>query len=503
MLGHCLTFRAYSQEDLNTGGCAARARLNRSGNSLMASATVSSAPVLVMELNELCPPIIGRMMAAGDLPNFKALHERSDVHVTWTDDEDLEPWVQWVTLHTGKPQSVHGARELDEGYRIGEPRIWDMLGERGLTSLVFGSMNSRRFSDNAFLVPDAWSVRVKPSDPAYQPFQDFIAFNVTEHTNARAKPSRKMMLDFARFMLGRGLSLNTVMKTIRQLAAERTSGRDLKWARALILDLMLWDVFEKEYQRRRPDFATWFANSTAFLQHRYWRHMDPDAYQVKPSEEEMAAYGDAIASSYRHMDWLLGRARRLVGPNGRIVFATALSQEANLRYEHIGGKFVYRPHSFEALNAFMGGPHATFEPVMTHQAWASFKNKDDADRFEQRLGQVQSNGESVFDSRRTDDRIFFWCKFISKVDDDLVLTNAATGERKPFADLFALVGQVNNSQHNRNGCFWVERADGKGVAHPGLLPLEQATQLMLDMFPSTSRKDDRAPAPQEREAVDA
>jgi hypothetical protein len=457
-----------------------------------------------MELNELCPPIIDRMMAKGELPNFKALHERSDVHVTWTDDEDLEPWVQWVTLHTGRPQNVHGARELDEGYRIDQPRIWDMLAGRGFSSLVFGSMNTRQLSDKVFLMPDPWSARVAPSDPAYKAFHEFIAFNVTEHTNARKKPTRKMLLDFARFMVSRGLSLNTVTKTIRQLAAEKASGRDRKWARAMILDLMLWDVFEKEYQRRRPDFATFFANSTAFLQHRYWRHMDPDAYQVKPSDDEMAAYGDAIETSYRHMDWLLGRAMRLVGPNGRIVFATALSQEANLRYEHIGGKFVYRPHSFEELNAFMGGPAAaTFEPVMTHQAWASFNSAVDADLFEQRLGQVQSNGQSVFDCRRADNRVFFWCKFISRVDDDLVLTNAATSARRPFADLFALVGQVNNSQHNRNGCFWVERMDGKGVIHDAKLPLEQATQLILEMFPARSPKGDHATAPEQRETVPA
>ena len=442
----------------------------------------TAGPVIMMELNELCPPIVDRMMAAGELPNFKRLHARSDVHVTWTDDEDLEPWVQWVTLHTGKRQDVHGARELDEGHRIGLPRVWDMLAERGRTSLVFGSMNIGAGSDKVFLLPDPWSTRVEPSDPAWKPFHDFISFNVTEHANRRARADRKATLAFARFMVSRGLSLATVMKAVRQLAAERTSSADVKWGRAHILDLMMWDVFEKEYQRRKPDFATFFANSTAYLQHRYWRHMEPEAYLVKPSAEEMTAYGGAIGHSYRHMDWLLGRAMRLAGSRGRIVFATGLSQEANLRYEHIGGKFVYRPHSFDALNTFMGGPKATFEPVMTHQAWASLATAADAERFEHLLGQLQANGASVIDSRRNENRVFFWCKFISKVDADLVLTNAESGERKDFAELFGLVGQVNNSQHNRNGCFWVERADGKGMVHVAKLPLEQAVPLLLDMF---------------------
>ncbi len=453
----------------------------------VASSQAGVGPVLMMELNELCPPILDRMMARGDLPNFKALHSRSDVHVTWTDDADLEPWVQWVTLHTGQRQDVHGAKELDEGYRVDLPRVWDSLAGRGFRSLVFGSMNPQTISDTGkiFLVPDPWSTRVACTDPAFKPFHDFVSFNVTEHTNARARATKGQTAAFVRFMLARGLSLATAMEAVRQIAGEKVHGGDRRWRRSLLLDLMMWDVFEREYARRRPDFATFFANSTAFLQHRYWRHMDPGAYQVKPDAAEMAAFGDAVETSYRHMDKLIGRAAKLVGPRGRIVFATGLSQEANLRYEHLGGKYVYRPHYFDALNAFMGGPEkVTFQPVMTHQAWASCETSGDADRFEAGLEGLQANGDSIMWWKRSGNRVFFWNKFISRVEDDLVIHSTITGQRKDFTALFALVGQVNNSQHNRNGAFWVERDDARGAVHPGKLPLEQAAQLILDLFPT-------------------
>jgi hypothetical protein len=299
------------------------------------------------------------------------------------------------------------------------------------------------------------------------------------------------------------------MQTVRQIAGEKTASRDRRWRRALVLDLMMWDVFEREYRRQKPAFATFFANSTAFLQHRYWRHMEPEAYQVKPSEADMAAYGDAIEDSYRHMDKLLGRAMKLVGPGGRIVFATALSQEANLRYEHLGGKFVYRPKDFQALNAFIGGPAGlTFEPVMTHQAWASCRTKEEADRFEGALKGLTSNGEPVsWWWREDDNRVFFWCKLISKVDGDMQLTNGS-GERRDFHDLFDGVGQVNNSQHNRNGCFWIQRpqVDSKSrqsTIHAALLPLEQTTQMLLDLFPGGEPRRAPAPRPQQRETVAA
>jgi len=454
------------------------------------TATAKSGPVIVLELNELCPPIIDKLMAEGELPNFQKLHKTSDVYVTHTTDPTLEPWVQWPTFHTGQPESVHGAKELDEGHLIATRRIWDELAEQGIDSLVFGSMNaSTQRSDKVLLVPDPWSAGVKPTDPTYAPFHKFISFHVAEHTNPNARPDRKDVMKFMAFMLGHGLSVPTVTKAMGQIVGEKATSGDFKWRRALVLDLMMWDVFARTWSKRRPAFATMFANSTAYLQHRYWRHMDPDAYQVKPSAEEMVSYGDAVHESYRHMDLLLGKAMNLVGPSGRVVVATALSQEANTRYEHIGGKFVYRAHNFHNLFKWIGGPQPiSFEPVMTHQAWATFETENDAIEAEKGLNAVQSNGKTIMEWRRTGNRIMFWCGLISKTDPGFELTNALNGERKAFDDLFMLVGQVNNSQHCRDGVFWVQTADGTARRHEEKLPLENAYAIMINMFESVSPK---------------
>lgn len=447
-------------------------------------AAFHTRPVLVLELNELCPPIIERMMAAGELPNFSALAQRSETFVTHTADETLEPWVQWPSFHTGRPETVHGAKELDEGHLIETRRIWDDLAEAGLDSLIFGSMNgdsTRR--DKVYLVPDPWSAGVRPTDPAFEDFHRFISFHVAEHTNPNARPGKKDAVDFAAFMLKNGLSFSTLFGAASQIISERTSSVDRKWRRALILDLIMWDAFAHNWTRRQPKFATFFANSTAFLQHRYWRHMQPEAYQVKPSDEEMASYGDAIEDSYRHMDRLVGRARRLVGPEGRLVLATGLSQEANTRYEHIGGKFVYRAHSFADVFSWAGGPQpVSFEPVMTHQAWATFASEADAIAAESTLAAIQSNGRTIMEWRRTGNRVMFWCGLISKVEPGFEVTNANTGARKAFDSLFMLVGQVNNSQHSRDGVFWMETGGSTRLHHDGKLPLEEAHGLMLGLF---------------------
>src|SRR5205807_237982 len=101
------------------------------------------------------------------------------------------------------------------------------------------------------------------------------------------------------------------------------------------------------YRKYRPQFSTFFLNSTAHFQHVYWRALEPEAFAVKPTDAERAKYRDAIRFGYRNMDELLGRFLRLAGPETTLVFCTALSQQPYLKQEAAGGKHFYR----------VNGPH--------------------------------------------------------------------------------------------------------------------------------------------------
>ena len=439
--------------------------------------------LIVLEFNELCPPILNRLMAKGALPNFRRLHDRSEVFVSTTKDASLEPWVQWVSYHTGQPQAVHGITELDQGHCIELRQLWDRFAEDGNRALVFGSMNvSPSRNERVTVVPDPWSRHVPPSDDAFRVFHRFIAHKVTEHANPDAEAGGRDALAFAGFLASHGLSLRTAGRAAAQLLAERLGRRDRRWHRATILDQLSWDVFKHSYRKRRPEVAFFFANSVAFYQHRYWRHMAAEEYSVKPSDEELASYGDAIETGYRGLDLLVGDALRMAGDDGAVVLVTALSQEANLRYEDIGGKFVHRPRDFRRLLDWLGAPaSATVEPVMTHQAWASFASEADARSFEAALGKVTAGGEPVFAWRRDGARVMFWCNFIQPLDDG-TLMYCGNEESVLFAELFAPVGYVNNSQHHRDGAFWIMSPGRPHRVATAKLPLETAAEMTMNVL---------------------
>src|SRR5512138_2512617 len=94
--------------------------------------------VILLEFNELCPPLMQRFMDEGRLPNFKRLHASAQVYTTDAGEKPpfLEPWIQWVTLHTGMTYAEHQIFNLSDGHKLREKCIWDVLSDAGLTVLV-------------------------------------------------------------------------------------------------------------------------------------------------------------------------------------------------------------------------------------------------------------------------------------------------------------------------------------------------------------------------------
>ena len=452
--------------------------------------------MLILEFNELCPRLLARFMDEGRLPNFSRLHGSSHVYTTTTSDEHLEPWIQWVNFHHGIPAARHGVLDLDQGHTVTEPAFWDVLAGEGRTALVFGSMNTAPArSPLVTQIPDAWTTRV-PVPAEFRPFYDFVRAHVLGHTDGSA--SGATLGAFLRFMASHGLSLATVMHLARQLIHERVARRDVRWRRAAALDYLQWDLFEHLWHSRRPDLAVFFSNSTAFLQHRYWRHMEPQAYRVRPDAEALETYGGAIRYGYEKMDRMVGKALAMADERTAIAFVTALSQQPNLRYEDIGGKFVYRPRDFRQLLDLAQIPqHATVEPVMTHQAWLTCRDEAEAAASAAALLRLHMNGEPIMSARQAGNRVFFDCKFISRVPDDSFIDLAGRAERVPFARYFGAVGEIVNGRHHPDGAFWLHTpGQSEQRLHEAKLPLEEAFHIVLRTAQASGRlSGTRAPSP--------
>jgi hypothetical protein len=445
----------------------------------------SAAPnVLLIEFNELTPHLMDQFIADGDLPNFKALRERSATALTNADVEEpvnLEPWIQWYSLHSGLTFDQHGVFHLTDGPHAPHKDIFELLIEQGLTVGCGGSMNVKGFaSEGSFFIADPWCAGQRSYPEALAVFQDFIASNVREYSNPAGDGRKVTPLQFVSFMAKNGLSAKTIGSILKQLSQEKVVDGHLSWKRPAILDRLNVDVFSGLYRRYRPRFATFFSNSTAHLQHAYWRSMDPSAFSIQPTDEERARYKDAIRFGYKSMDNYLPELLRLVRPQDTVIFATALSQQPYLKKEAAGGQRFYRPRSIEKLLKTLNIDYAEIEPTMTHQFMLRAANAQKAEEAAQKLRALYLGEKQVFgvSGKGDEDTVYFGSQLSGSVDVTLKVDNRETGESFVFGDFFYQIDGMKSGCHHPDGMLWIS---GPSVQAG---PMEQQRVDIIDIFPT-------------------
>ena len=72
--------------------------------------------VILLEFNELSPRLMERFISEGKLPSFECFYGESRVFTTESDANapNLEPWIQWITVHTGMPYREHKVSNLGD-----------------------------------------------------------------------------------------------------------------------------------------------------------------------------------------------------------------------------------------------------------------------------------------------------------------------------------------------------------------------------------------------------
>lgn len=435
---------------------------------------MNDSSVLVLEFNELTPSLMHKWMDAGLLPGFRRLHDESTCYITDAEESGkrLEPWVQWVTAHSGLSSEEHGILDLDDGHKLRQPRIWDTASDAGRRVWICGSMNAGKYGDrlNGAIVPDPWASHLEPEPKEeFDAFFKLISAYVKEYSSDKVGLGKMDYVRFGQFMLSHGLSPKTVRKTISQLASER--GGRYRWKRAMILDRLLWDLFRSEWRKRKPHLSTLFLNSTAHLQHYHWRNMEPEAFRIRPGADEQAEYGDAILAGYQAMDELVREAFELIeGTPTALVLLTALSQQPLTRYEDEGGKQVFKPRDAIDLYRFAGGrDRAQYAPLMAEEYHLYFDNEMAAERGRMALSGLRlDSGAPLMRLRRDGHSLFVACALISKPAAGARIQTGAGPETCGFDETFHPVGELKSGGHHPDGMFWIRTAragrDGEAAA---------------------------------------
>jgi hypothetical protein len=311
--------------------------------------------LLLIEINEVNRDLLEGATQELRLPNLKALLAMPAT-TTFTDDSYdsgyLEPWVQWVSVHTGEPATRHRIMHLGDTPNLGAKQLWEELSEHDIHTGVWGVMNGDRRDATAcdFFIADPWTFSAKPYPAKFSELTELAAYIAKNylHLSVPAMAGRGL-----RYLLG--LLKNVSSRDLVIAAGILASGTLRFGPKNIVLGAFFEYVSAAAFARARelykPHCSIGFFNLLAHGQHHYWL----DAKKVSPQ----------LAYSFGVMDRIVGRLLK-DAPSGEIVLAANALSQRNTNDEPPW--ILYRQIDPGVFLKAMNIPYVRVEPLMTHDA---------------------------------------------------------------------------------------------------------------------------------------
>ncbi|MEO7332090.1 MAG: hypothetical protein ABI193_26175, partial [Minicystis sp.] len=291
--------------------------------------TLGPRKVLLLEFNELTWTILDPLIAQGKLPTFARLRREGTTAAPEANERPphLEPWISWVTLHTGVERAIHGAAVLgQDDATLKARRTWDYAVDSGKTIGIFGSISASPRPVPGFIVPGPFSPTSDTYPPYLSPVLDLNRkYTQVHHRNERTESSLDLIRR-GKALFELGLRPSTCARIAAQLVKERFEPHTV-WKRVSLQPLLNYDVFSALYRGYAPDYATFHTGHCAHYMHHYWRAWNDAAWKTPAPAEEKRRYGGAIEHGYRIADELLARFLDLAGPDTIVAVASGLGMQ--------------------------------------------------------------------------------------------------------------------------------------------------------------------------------
>ncbi|HYP28470.1 MAG TPA: alkaline phosphatase family protein [Blastocatellia bacterium] len=414
--------------------------------------------VLFVELNEITWDLIDVLIGQGKLPTFARLKREGAWAAPMSVDlpPQLDPWITWTTVYTGRPQSDHNVFFLQQPPEtITARRIWDICHDQGLSVGVYGSLCSWPPRPvKGFYVPDTFS-----PDPSTYP-EDLRAIqelNLTYTRSVRLPSDHDGLLFKAQLgakLMALGLGAGTIARVTRQLARERLNP-EVRWQRVALQPLLNYDFFSRLYRRHRPRFATFHSNHVAHYMHSYWKAMQPELFPQHTSPDEVRVFGSAIEHGYRTADALLKRMMRLLDGETVMVVASSMGQKPFIT-KLKNGKAIVQLRSLDKILDILGmGDRARALSTMSDQFNLYAESPEARDAILSALDRayIDAPGQRMFEAEAVENSVTVTLKRYDTVSEDSRCFFPHLGEDRSFRyeDLVYSTGLVKSGCHDPKG----------------------------------------------------
>lgn len=289
--------------------------------------------LVVLQLNELNFDLVARYLESHELPHLRRMMSTFTRVDTFAEEkyEEIEPWIQWISAHSGKTYREHRIFRLGDAAGSRLPQVFELLEQRGLKVGAISPMNARNeLRQPAYFIPDPWTDTECDGSPFSRRLTEMLRQTVND--NAHGHVTKRSVLTFAEATL-RSFRWNGTFRLLRMIVA----ARERTWTRAVVLDQLIHLVHLHLWQRHRPDVSFVFMNAGAHVQHHYYFNSPFANTASRNPAWYVAAHVDPVLDMIRAYDRMLGDYLALCDEGTRLIVATGLTQ---IPYDRV--KFYYR-----------------------------------------------------------------------------------------------------------------------------------------------------------------
>ena len=406
-----------------------------------------SKKLIFIQLNEINFDLVEKYILGSKkdkFPNLVYIKNLYNNFTTFSENEykNLEPWIQWVSVHLGKEYNSHQIFRL--GDIINHPeqeQIFEKIEAKGFKVGAISPMNTaNKLKNPTYFIPDPWT-NTKPDKSG---FSKRISLMLKQSVNENA--SKRLSIN----------SIITIFEIIfRTFNYIRTpflirlifSLINKPWKKSLVLDYLLHNLHLYFLKKKTVDFSSIFLNAGAHIQHHYLYNTKYIENLPKNPNWYIKSSSDPIEDMLLIYDKIIGDYIKLSKNSNSLIIATGLSQ---VPYHEI--KFYWRLKNHISFLNKIGIKFSKVWPRMTRDFEIIFASNENLINAKKILGTIYSKKDNIKIFSEIDERdksLFVTLTYPIEVkkEDSLIINENL--ELNFFNEVSFVA--IKNGKHNQKG----------------------------------------------------
>jgi len=368
----------------------------------------------------------------------------------------LDPWTQWVNIHTGRRSKEHKLMQIGESKNLKFRQIWDYLSKKNILSGVWGVMNAKNYNskNNKIFFPDPWNFTEKIRPLKLKMFFSFPSYLLKNYLDLSFFIFLKKFIFFNLYLIIFSSPFNLIKKSLFIFSYLIKNGLN-KYYFYPILDWLNLLIFLEYKKKKNLDLSIFFANFIATTQHRIWNN------KINKAE---------IYFTFLILDKILKEIFESLSTNEEILVVSGLSQEKINKTV-----FHYRQKNPKIFFKKLGLENFKVEQNMSNDSMIFLNSKKKLNPYLNLLNSFKVNNKKLFhcEIKKLSYQKYLFCRIIfygktnknthivsknNKINflEQCSLDAVRTGKHVPFCHVFSSINIKGKKNYNIDLFFQIQ-----------------------------------------------